>query len=693
VKKLALKLFGQPRLSSKDEIIELGLRKAIALLVYLTINKGDFGRDFLATLLWPESDQKNARASLRRTLYKINHTIGEDLLLSSGDSVTLNPVVEITTDVATFRQSIDVTIEKPRLSPTLDADALEVLENSLEVYTEDFLAGFSLPDCHAFEEWRFFECEQLRALLIHTLEALIQAHQNSGRYELAIQHGRRLLSLDPLNEHAHRILMTLYAQANQQSAALRQYHECERILQEELGVTPQLETVRLYENVRQHREIEPVPPLPTHPQVRFVSSGEVHIAYQVLGDGPIDLIFICGLVSHLDQIWEEPNVSQFFHDLADFSRLILFDKRGVGLSDRVGYPPTLEDTVEDILAIMDDIGSERAVLFGMTEGGPTGILFADKYPERVAGLILFGASAKWSQVDDFPWMITWDQYDIWLDRLIRHWGEPFNIERFAPSRAEDPRLREWWARILRMSTSPGGMRVILEVMREIDVRDVLERIKAPTLVLHRFGDQAIRVEAGRHLAQHIPGARYIELAGDAHWPFVGDSAALLKEIECFIQAIDEPLASARILTTILIASTIADSQKAEQPSEAAFIKQEINRCGGTLLAEDKTRFIASFESPSRALHCARELTRTGQLMDFPLRLGLHSGEYEGNLGVIEGFVTKVTEALLETASLYEIIVSRTVKDLVMGSGFTFTKSKTCEVEAINGKWETFSLEV
>jgi pimeloyl-ACP methyl ester carboxylesterase len=383
--------------------------------------------------------------------------------------------------------------------------------------------------------------------------------------------------------------MRLYAESGQQAAALRQYTECVRILEEELGLPPQSETTELYQNIRAYRRAATTPSPKARPQVRFVSSGNVHIAYTVSGEGPVDVLLICGYLSHQEYLWESPEVAGFFREVASFSRLICFDKRGGGLSDRVGYPPTLEDTVDDILAVMRAVGSKHAVLFGTTEGGPNSVLFAATYPGRVSGLILYGTCAKWTRSEDYPWALTREQYAMWLKHMTANWGEPVNIEHYAPSRAHEAELREWWAKALRLASSPGAMKAVLEVMQDIDVRDVLPVIRTPTLILHRKDDRAVRVGAGRHLAGQIPGARYVELEGQDHWFFVGDSQSILREMRNFIQNLGSPVAPERMLATILIVEVMDKSDSngkglAVPPhfdTLYAFLHQEIARFRGS----------------------------------------------------------------------------------------------------------------
>jgi DNA-binding SARP family transcriptional activator/pimeloyl-ACP methyl ester carboxylesterase len=531
--RLELILFGAPRLIYNGNPVEISLHKALALLIYLAVTRQAHTRDALSALLWPENDQSSARANLRRTLYRINQDIGDDVLNTSADLIEINLDMQVELDIETFKEHV-----KGCLAPTenLSIQWLERLANAADLYTQDFLAGFTLPDAPAFDEWQFFEAEGLRQTLTKLLLALAAAYQAQGNFDAAVPYARRLVSLDALRENYHHLLIQLYAQSGQQAAALRQYKELERMLKKELGIPPQPETMELYEKVRRGIELPASNvSIPYYPETRYAKSGDVHIAYQVLGQGPVDLVFVSGFISHVEQVWEEPGLARFFKQLASFSRLILFDKRGIGLSDRVGYPPSLENTMQDILAVMDAAGSNRTYLLGVSEGGPASLLTATRYPERVAGLIVYGSMAKWVKSPDYPYALTSEQHDQWMNLLMENWGKALNIEMFAPSRVKDKEFQQWWARSLRTASSPGEVKKVLEAMRDIDVRSILTDVHIPTLVLHRTGDRAIRVEGGRSLAGQIPGARYVELPGEDHWWWVGDSRAILKEIGDFIK--------------------------------------------------------------------------------------------------------------------------------------------------------------
>jgi DNA-binding SARP family transcriptional activator/pimeloyl-ACP methyl ester carboxylesterase len=526
---LKLFLLGPPHLEIDGRAQSIPLRKAMALLVYLAVTRRPHTRDELAAFFWPESDQVTSRADLRRTLYKLKGIIGEGFLQTAGDQIAVAAGDHTWSDVQAFEEKV----RGCRFEAESD-DCYALLAEAAECYAGDFMAGFTLPDCPQFDEWQFFQQESLRQELTQVLDALSAAAARTGRLQEALHATRRRVALDGLNEPAQRRLMELYFQTGQKAAALRQYRECTRVLQAELGGEPQPETRTLFEHIQTSRPPEHPPHRSTAPRTGYVQSGEVYLAQQVIGRGGPDIVLVPGFVSHLEHIWKEPQLAGFLEKLASLGRLILFDKRGVGLSDRLGYAPGLEQTCQDIAAVMAAAGSRQAILLGVSEGGPASILFAGSHPERVLGVVLYGTLAKGTRSPDYPFALRADQYDRWLQHMLHSWGSPVGIEFFAPSRSNDPALRSWWAELLRLAASPGSMRLVLEILRNIDVRPMLANIRVPALVLHRRDDAAIRVQAGRFLAGRIPGARYVELDGSDHWWWVGDTRTILDEIEDFI---------------------------------------------------------------------------------------------------------------------------------------------------------------
>jgi DNA-binding SARP family transcriptional activator/pimeloyl-ACP methyl ester carboxylesterase len=694
---LKLFLFGSPRLEYQGEPIELNLRKAMALLVYIAVSKREFSRDELAGLLWPENDQSSARANLRRTLYIINKSIGEEILVTGKDTICLNPHLEFWTDVEMFRESISVPGFVDEIHSQVSPEKIPSLAAAIALYRGDFLAGFSLPDSPEFDQWQYFEAESLRGLLSEKLNLLISAYESQGNFLQALDHARQLLSIDQMNEPAHRTLMRLYEKSGQHSAALRQYLDCERILAQELGVSPEPETYELYQLIRSKRVIKQPEPF-RRPEVKFVPSRDVHIAYVDMGEGPPDILLISGFISHMEYVWELKEIQLFFDQLTSFSRVIFFDRRGVGLSDRIGYAPTLEDTLEDIQAVMRATGSRHPVLFGYLEGGPTSMLFAATYPQQVSGLILYGTRAKWTRSENYPWTLTREQYDRWLQNLCENWGEALDLDAYAPERVHDVALQNWWAKLMRLSSSPGSIKAVLEVMRDIDVRDILPTIQTPTLILQRRGDHAIRVGAGRHLAGQIPGAQYVELDGQDHWFFMGDTQPIIGEIQNFIQNLESPAIPQGMLATILMIEIVEqqESQALQIPSPSSgppyvFFQQEVSRFRGTEVSWKQGRYIATFDGPSRAIHCAKDIRRIAEQRNMMVRIGLHTGECEFISGELTGSAVLIVEDVLKSAGVNEVLASNTVKDLVVGSGIQFLECDKRIIEGVSGEWGIFQI--
>ena len=530
MKMTKISLFGTPSMEQDGIGVSIGLRKAVALIAYLAVTNQNHSRDALAALLWPDSPRDEGRSRLRRLLHRVKDMLGDDFIRTTGDAIFLKQAEHLQIDVRQF-QEIATTISSSGANNQDTNVALAELRRAADLYSADFLAGFSVNDSDTFEEWQRLQKETLRRQYCRVLSYLCHIYSARDDLEQAIFFARELVDKDPINETSRRLLMRLYARAERNAEALQEYEKCRRILTDELGVEPDRETSELYEAVKKGKSIA----AEKHPQTHFVESGGVHIAYQIIGDGNVDLLIIGGFISHLEHIWEQPELARFLRDLGKHCRLIIFDKRGVGLSDRIGYAPTLENTASDVAAVLNAAGATRAFILGISEGGPAGITFAVQHPGRVRGLILYGTLAKGSRSEDHPWALTDAQYDIWQKDLINNWGRATSLEAFAPNHAGDQSLRDWWAKFLRLGSSPGGLAAILDVARNVDVRDLLPAIDVPTLVLHRKHDQAIRFGAGAYVADKVPNARLIELEGNDHWWWFGDTEAVLQEIAVFMR--------------------------------------------------------------------------------------------------------------------------------------------------------------
>ena len=438
------------------------------------------------------------------------------------------------------------------------------------------------------------------------------------------------------------------------------------------------------------------------PETRYARSGDVHIAYQVMGEGPVDLVLVHGFVSHLEYAWEDPLLAHYYERLATFSRLIRFDKRGTGLSDRVAGVATLEQRMDDVRAIMDAVGSERAALFGSSEGGPMCTLFAAAYPERTRALIMYGTYARWSWAPDYPWGYTAEQLERMLEAIERGWGGPVGLAERAPSMADDPRYRQWWATYLRMGTSPGAVPALRRMNAEIDVRHILPTIRVPTLVVHRSGDRTLPVEGGRYMAEQIPGAKYIEFSGDDHLLWVGDADAIVDEIEEFLTGARHAAEPDRVLATVLFTDIVASTERAAELGDRrwrdllgahhAAVRRELERFRGREVDTAGDGFLATFDGPARAIRCAGAIVEAVRSLEIEVRAGLHTGEIELLGGGIAGIAVHIAARVSGLAGPGEVLVSSTVKDLVAGSGLRFADRGTHTLKGVPDEWRLFSVE-
>ena len=440
----------------------------------------------------------------------------------------------------------------------------------------------------------------------------------------------------------------------------------------------------------------------TPPETKFAQSGDASIAYQVLGQGPLDLVMVPGFVSHVEYAWEDPAYARFLQQLASFSRLIMFDKRGTGLSDRITGIPTLEQRMDDVRAVMDAAGSQRAALFGVSEGGSMSVLFAATYPERTAALVLYGTIAKGWLVDDASGALTREQDEASDDKWRKGWGGPINIEYLAPSLADDERFRQWWAKFLRFSAGPTTVINLLRMYAQIDVSAILPSIHIPALVLHRTADLAIEVEQGRYLAGHIPGAKLVELAGEDHFWWIGDSEAIVNEVAEFLTGERPPTESNRVLTTVLFTDIVDSTRRVAElgdhrwrdllGSHHAMLSKEIGRFRGRYVESTGDGCLATFDGPARAIRCALALSDESRRMGLEIRAGLHTGEIELMEQRIGGLAVHFAARVLGQALANEVWLSHTVKDLVAGSGLEFGECGIFDLKGVPGEWRLYKVQ-
>lgn len=412
------------------------------------------------------------------------------------------------------------------------------------------------------------------------------------------------------------------------------------------------------------------------PETRYARSGEVHIAYQVIGSGPFDLVFVPGFISHVDYVWEEPRWSAFLERLASFSRLICFDKRGTGLSDRISAIPTLEERMDDVRAVMDAVGSERAALFGISEGGPMSLLFAATHPDRTLALTLYGSYALFPTAVMSP-----ERLAEYLEKVEELWGTGKLVPGFAPSLAEDVAFRKWWARFERLGASPSAVKTLMQMNSEIDIRGILPAIHVPTLIMHRVGDPRVNVAAGRYLAQHIAGARYVELPGNDHLFCAGDSRPILDEIEKFLTGSLAHSETDRALATVLFTDIVDSTARAVALGDREWrhllemhdtcVRRELARFRGKEVRTLGDGFLATFDGPARAVRCAEAIRDNVRDLGLEVRSGLHTGEIEILPNDVGGIAVHVAARVAHLAGPGEVLTSSVLKELVAGSGLRF----------------------
>jgi pimeloyl-ACP methyl ester carboxylesterase len=439
------------------------------------------------------------------------------------------------------------------------------------------------------------------------------------------------------------------------------------------------------------------------PETRYAKSGDVNIAYQVVGEGPLDLVLVQGWISHLEYGWEDPAIAHLLRRLASFSRLILFDKRGTGLSDRVSVTelPTLEERMDDVRAVMDAVGSERAALMGISEGGPMSALFAATYPERTSALVLYGSYAKWIRDESYPWAPPRESHERAFKGLERNWGQGFGLEFIAPSVANDERVRQWWGTYQRRAASPGAAVALYRMNIEIDIRHILPTIRVPTLVLHRSGDRLLAAGGARYMADRIDGARYVELPGDDHAPWWGDSDAVLDQVQKFLTGVRPAPEPDRMLATVLFTDIVGSTQRASElgdrrwlellDSYYALARRELERFRGREVKRTGDGFLATFDGPARGIRCASAVSESAGQLGLEIRAGLHTGECEIMGEDVGGIAVHIGARVAAEAAPGEVLVSSTVKDLVAGSGLQFEDRGSHHLKGVPDEWRLFAV--
>jgi class 3 adenylate cyclase len=427
----------------------------------------------------------------------------------------------------------------------------------------------------------------------------------------------------------------------------------------------------------------------------------VHIAYQSFGTGKLNLVIVPGWASHVEYAWEDPVFARLLARLGSFSRVTWFDKRGTGLSDRDVGMPTLEVRMDDVRAVMDAVGIRETAIFGVSEGGSMSALFAATYPDRVSSLILYGAFARRIWSEDYPWAPTLKEREGWIESLERGWGGDVELEALAPSRASEESFRNWFTTYGRLSVSPSSAVALARMNTYIDIRNVLPSIHVPTLVIHRRGDRDVVFGNGIYLAQHIPGAKLVEIPGEDHFIASGNPNELLDPIEEFLTGVRSAGDPDRVLATILFTDIVESTKKTAKLGDSGWkgllakhndiVRRELSRFRGHEVKTTGDGFVATFDGPGRAIHCAKAIVESLKVVGISVRAGVHTGECELLGDDIAGLAVNIAARVADLAKGGEVLVSGTVKDLVSGSGISFRDRGFHHLRGIEGRWHLYGL--
>lgn len=677
---MEFKLLGPLEVGDGSTPIAIAGRKQRALLARLLLDANrTVATDRLVDDLWGESVPDSAQKMVQIYVSQLRKILPDGLLQTRppGYAVAVEPA---SIDLVRFEQ---LRREGEAAHAAGNAElAARRFDEALSLWRGDALAEFQEPFAQA-------EASRLDELHLACIEARIAADLDRGRHAELVAELEPLLTRHPLREGLRaQQLLALY-RSGRQSDALAAYRRFRDLLAAELGLEPSPRLKELERRIlRQDRTLDYQPVRASAaPGVRYVRNGDVSIAYQTIGDGELDLVLVHGWVSSFQPGWEWPALARFYERLAGMGRLIMFDKRGVGLSDRVSDVVSLEERMDDVRAVMDAVGSERALLLGISEGGPMAALFAATYPRRTAGLVLMGAYARRLWAPDYT--LGRRPEDIWSSNVpAEDWGLPAArrfVDERAPSLAGDEDAYQWYASYLVRGASPGAVAQLARMNAEIDVRHVLPSIHVPTLVLYR--EREYLREDARYMGERIPAVRIVELPGADHLPWEGEQDEVLDEIERFAGDLDSTPEPERVLATVLVV-------EADGTQEACdLVRADVARYRGSELALTADTLIATFDGPARAIRCGSALMERARAHGRAARAGLHTGESELGGDALDAIPVSVAAALKEQAEPGEILVSSTVRDLVAGSGLAFNEHERepLHVEGVPGAWHVHAV--
>jgi DNA-binding SARP family transcriptional activator/class 3 adenylate cyclase len=708
VELMEFRILGPLEAIGDEQSIPLGGTKQRALLTRLLLDSGrTVAGERLVEDLWGETPPETARKMIQVYVSRLRKVLPEGMLQTypPGYRLTVPPDAFDLDRFERLRAAGRTALEEGR-----PVEAAAELRAALALWRGPALAEF------VAEPFAAIEAARLEELRTGATEERIQADIELGRAADVVPELEALVAEHPLRERLRVHLMLALYRAGRQAEALAVFQAARRVLSEELGIEPSQELRELELRILRHdptlelqrrplsRTAAPSPNagsvLGAQPRIRYTRSGEVSIAYQTVGDGPIDLVLAHGWVCTFQPGWEDERISRFYRRLSSIGRLILFDKRGTGLSDRV-WPdrlPDLETRMDDVRAVMDAAGSDQAVLIGVSEGGPMSLLFAATYPERTAGLVLLGTFARLMWARDYPIglperemrrRIALADSDEWAQAVTAEW-----LGRVAPAIAADGERAAWYSSYVMRGASPAGATALRLMNAEIDVRDVLPAVSVPTLVAYRGSEWF--ASGSRYLSERIHGARAAELPGDDHLPWEGDQDALLGEIESFVAGLHEEVEPNRVLVTLLVTDIVGSTSTAAALGDRVWrdlverhysvLRAQLARFRGREIDSAGDGILAVFDGPARAVRCALAMTRTVEPLGLQLRAGVHTGEVERAGPAVRGLAVHIAARIAGEAAPGEVLVSQTLKDLVAGSGLAFDERGSRSLSGVPGQW-------
>ena len=699
---MEFRLLGPVEVRDKGSVVPIAAGKERALLALLLLHSNrTVTRERIIDDLWGEAAPSSARKMVQVYVSHLRKALPEQRLQTSAPGYVFK-VERDEVDAERFERLAE---SGRRALASGDAGvAVDHLRAALALWRGQALVEFTEP----FAQHEGARLEELR---MATVEARIAAELELGSHAEVVGELEPLVAQNPLRERLRELQMRALYASGRQAEALLSFEKFRRTLDEELGIAPSpvLKDLQL-RMLRQDPDLAPrdvAPPrgraprtaadaAPIGGEVGYARSGDVRIAYQLVGDGPLDLILVHGWVCTFQPGWENPKLASFYRRLASLGRLILFDKRGTGLSDRVSPErlPDLETRMDDVRAVMDAVGSERALVLGVSEGGAMSALFAATYPERTIGLVLIGAFARMMHAPDYPIGVTENAYQRRLTLLDdEDWARQTTVEwlsRVGPDLLEDETAIRWYASYLMRGASPSASRAIRVMNREIDVRAVIPTIAVPSLVLYRADEYMS--ERTRYLGERIPGAELVELPGNDHLPWEGDQDPLFSEIDRFVSGLRAEIASDRVLATLLFTDIVASTATAANLGDERWnallaqhngtVRAQLARFRGREIDATGDGMLATFDGPARAVRCAAAIVRSVREIGLEVRTGVHTGEIQQTDSGVAGIAVHIAARVMAEALPSEVLVSSTVKDIVAGSGIAFEERGERELKGV-----------